>query len=92
MDLRHLPNQLRHEQEVASFGIGITIIEPGGTKFRYDGAPVAKLMPSYDQTTAHSFLRMHDPKNSPLQGVSSRGVTSAVSPYQHDHLSKQIIQ
>ena len=36
-------------QEVASFGIGITIIEPGGarTEFHNGGARVAKLMPIY---------------------------------------------
>ncbi len=52
-------------QEVASFGIGMTIVEPGGarTEFRYGSAQVAKLMPVYDETPAHSFLRMLDPKN-----------------------------
>jgi NAD(P)-dependent dehydrogenase (short-subunit alcohol dehydrogenase family) len=52
-------------QEVASFGIGMTIVEPGGarTEFRYGSARVAKLMPIYDQTAAHSFLGMLDPKN-----------------------------
>ena len=34
-------------QEVASFGIGVTIVEPGGarTEFRYGSAQVARLMP-----------------------------------------------
>jgi NAD(P)-dependent dehydrogenase (short-subunit alcohol dehydrogenase family) len=34
-------------QEVASFGIGMTIVEPGGarTEFRYGSAQVAKLTP-----------------------------------------------
>lgn len=52
-------------QEVASFGIGMTIVEPGGarTEFRHGGAQVAELMPIYDATPAHSFLRMLDPKN-----------------------------
>jgi NAD(P)-dependent dehydrogenase (short-subunit alcohol dehydrogenase family) len=52
-------------QEVASFGIGMTIIEPGGarTEFRYGSAQVAKLTPVYDETPAHSFVRMLDPKN-----------------------------
>jgi len=61
-------------QEVASFGIGITIIEPGGarTEFRYGGARVAKLMPIYDQTPAHSFLRMLDPKNGVAAGDPER--------------------
>jgi len=52
-------------QEVASFGIGMTIVEPGGarTEFRYGSAQVAELMPIYNETPAHSFLRMLDPKN-----------------------------
>jgi len=50
-------------QEVASFGIGVTIVEPGGarTEFRYGSAQVADLMPAYDDTPAHSFLAMLDP-------------------------------
>jgi NAD(P)-dependent dehydrogenase (short-subunit alcohol dehydrogenase family) len=52
-------------QEVAPFGIGMTIVEPGGarTEFRYGSAQVAQLLPVYDQTPAHSFLKMLDPKN-----------------------------
>jgi NAD(P)-dependent dehydrogenase (short-subunit alcohol dehydrogenase family) len=52
-------------QEVAPFGIGLTIVEPGGarTAFRYGGARVAKLTPTYDNNPAHAFLRMLDPKN-----------------------------
>ena len=52
-------------QEVAPFGIGVTIVEPGGarTEFRYGSAQVATLMPEYDATPAHAFLKMLDPKN-----------------------------
>ena len=52
-------------QEVAPFGIGMMIVEPGGarTAFRYGGARVAKLTPTYDNNPAHAFLRMLDPKN-----------------------------
>ena len=52
-------------QEVASFGIGVTIVEPGGarTEFRYGSAQVAASMPIYDDNPAHSFMRMLDPKN-----------------------------
>jgi NAD(P)-dependent dehydrogenase (short-subunit alcohol dehydrogenase family) len=55
-------------QEVASFGIGMTIVEPGGarTEFRYGSAQVAKLLPIYDGTPAHSVLRMLDPKSGGL--------------------------
>lgn len=50
-------------QEVAPFGIGVTIVEPGGarTEFRYGSAQVADLMPEYDVTPAHGFLKMLDP-------------------------------
>jgi NAD(P)-dependent dehydrogenase (short-subunit alcohol dehydrogenase family) len=55
-------------QEVAPFGIGMTLVEPGGarTEFRYGSAQVAKLLPIYDNTPAHSFLRMLDPKSGGL--------------------------
>jgi NAD(P)-dependent dehydrogenase (short-subunit alcohol dehydrogenase family) len=61
-------------QEVASFGIGLTIVEPGGarTEFRYGSAQVAKLTPIYDSTPAHSFLRMLDPENGQAPGDPAR--------------------
>ena len=61
-------------QEVACFGIGMTIVEPGGarTEFRYGSAQVAELMPIYDDTPAHSFLRMLDPKNGLAPGDPAR--------------------
>lgn len=48
-------------QEVGKFGIGVTIVEPGGarTEFRYGSAQVANLMPEYDHV--HGFLDMLDP-------------------------------
>jgi len=61
-------------QEVASFGIGMTIVEPGGarTQFRYASAQVAELMPIYDKTLAHSFVRMLDPKSGLAPGDPAR--------------------
>lgn len=52
-------------QEVGKFGIGVTIVEPGGarTEFRYGSARVADLRPEYDDTPAHAFLQMLDPAN-----------------------------
>jgi len=52
----------------------MTIVEPGGarTEFRYGSAQVAELMPVYDQTPAHSFLRMLDPKNRLAPGDPAR--------------------
>ena len=61
-------------QEIAAFGIGMTIVEPGGARieFRYGSAQVAELMPVCDQTPAHSFLRMLDPKNGLAPGDPAR--------------------
>jgi NAD(P)-dependent dehydrogenase (short-subunit alcohol dehydrogenase family) len=61
-------------QEVAPFSIGMTLVEPGGarTEFRYGSAQVAQLMPVYDQTPAHSFLSMLDPKNGLAPGDPAR--------------------
>jgi NAD(P)-dependent dehydrogenase (short-subunit alcohol dehydrogenase family) len=61
-------------QEVAPFGIGVTIVEPGGarTEFRYGSAQVADLMPVYDNTPAHSFLKMLDPANGLAPGDPAR--------------------
>jgi NAD(P)-dependent dehydrogenase (short-subunit alcohol dehydrogenase family) len=61
-------------QEVAPFGIGVTIVEPGGarTEFRYGSAQVAAPMPVYDATPAHGFLRMLDPGNGLAPGDPAR--------------------
>jgi NAD(P)-dependent dehydrogenase (short-subunit alcohol dehydrogenase family) len=61
-------------QEVAPFGIGVTIVEPGGarTEFRRGSAQVAALMPEYDATPAHAFLKMLDPKSAPAPGDPAR--------------------
>jgi len=61
-------------QEVATFGIGMTLVEPGGarTEFRYGSAQVAELLPIYDETPAHSFVRMLDPKNGLAPGDPAR--------------------
>jgi NAD(P)-dependent dehydrogenase (short-subunit alcohol dehydrogenase family) len=67
-------------QEVAPFGIGMTIVEPGGarTEFRYGSAQVAKLMPEYDATPAHAFLKMLDPKNGVAPGDPARMATRII--------------
>lgn len=67
-------------QEVASFGIGMTIIEPGGarTEFRYGSAQVATLMPEYDPTPAHAFLKMLDPANGLAPGDPARMATRII--------------
>ena len=61
-------------QEVASFGIGMTIVEPGGarTEFRYGSAQVADPLPAYDANPAHSFRKMLDPKNGLAPGDPAR--------------------
>ena len=52
-------------QEVAPFGISMTIVEPGGarTEFRYGSAKVATPLPDYEGSPAHSFKAMLNPAN-----------------------------
>ena len=61
-------------QEVAPFGIGVTIVEPGGarTEFRYGSARIADLMPEYHGNPAHAFQRMLDPANGLAPGDPAR--------------------
>ena len=61
-------------QEVAPFGIGMTLVEPGGarTDFRYGSAQVADLMDVYDGNPAHAFKAMLDPANGLAPGDPQR--------------------
>ncbi len=68
-------------QEVAPFGIGITIVEPGGarTEFRYGSVQVADPMPEYDDTPAHAFQRMLDPANALAPGDPARVAAAIIA-------------
>lgn len=59
-------------QEVAQFNIGVTMVEPGGTRteFRYGSAKVAHLMPEYDN--CHDFLNMLDKSKGLAPGDPAR--------------------
>lgn len=48
------------QQEVAGFGIGVTIVEPGGarTEFRYGSSQLGPRLPAYDGTPASMARRM----------------------------------
>jgi len=61
-------------QEVAPFGIDVTIVEPGGarTEFRHGSAQVADLMPEYDGNPAHAFQKMLDAAAPPAPGDATR--------------------
>jgi NAD(P)-dependent dehydrogenase (short-subunit alcohol dehydrogenase family) len=67
-------------QEVAPFGIGVTIVEPGGarTEFRYGSAQVATPLPAYEGNPAHAFVRMLDPKNGLAPGDPARMATRII--------------
>jgi NAD(P)-dependent dehydrogenase (short-subunit alcohol dehydrogenase family) len=67
-------------QEVAPFGIGVTIVEPGGarTDFRYGGAQVADLMPEYEGNPAHAFLTMLDPAKGLAAGDPAKMATRII--------------
>ncbi len=68
-------------QEVAPFGIGVTIVEPGGarTEFRYGSAQVADALPAYDGTPAHGFLTMLDPANGLAPGDPARMAAAIIA-------------
>jgi NAD(P)-dependent dehydrogenase (short-subunit alcohol dehydrogenase family) len=61
-------------QEVTPFGIGMTIVEPGGarTEFRYGSAQVADALPPYVDNPARSFEKMLDPANGLAPGDPAR--------------------
>jgi len=67
-------------QEVAPFGIGMTLVEPGGarTEFRYGSARVATLTSTYSGTPAHAFEKMLDPKNGLAAGDPKRMATRII--------------
>jgi NAD(P)-dependent dehydrogenase (short-subunit alcohol dehydrogenase family) len=68
-------------QEVTPFGIGMTIVEPGGarTEFRYGSAQVASPLPDYDDTPAHGFLAMLDPANGLAPGDPARMAAAIIA-------------
>jgi NAD(P)-dependent dehydrogenase (short-subunit alcohol dehydrogenase family) len=67
--------------EVAPFGIGVTIVEPGGarTEFRYDSAQVADPLPAYDGNPAHAFQAMLDPANGLAPGDPARMAAAIIA-------------
>jgi NAD(P)-dependent dehydrogenase (short-subunit alcohol dehydrogenase family) len=68
-------------QEVAPFGIGITIVEPGGarTEFRYGSAQIAESMPEYGGNPAHAFRAMLDPANGLAPGDPARMAAAIIA-------------
>ncbi|GAP04962.1 SDR family oxidoreductase [Fructobacillus tropaeoli] len=67
-------------KEVSSFNIDVTIVEPGGarTEFRYGSAHVANLMPEYDDSDTHAFLKMLNPDNGLAIGDPIKMVTRII--------------
>ena len=68
-------------QEVAPFGIGVTIVEPGGarTEFRYGSAQVSDQLPAYDGNPAHAFQAMLDPVNGLAPGDPARMAAAIIA-------------
>jgi hypothetical protein len=68
-------------QEAAPFGIGVTIVDPGGarTEFRYGSAQVADLLPAYDGSPAHGSLAILDPAGGLAPGDPARMATAIIA-------------
>jgi NAD(P)-dependent dehydrogenase (short-subunit alcohol dehydrogenase family) len=80
-------------QEVAPFGIGVTIVEPGGarTEFRYGSARVAGSLPAYDNTPAHAFAAMLDPANGLAPGDPARMAAAIIASVSQDPAPLRIV-
>lgn len=73
-------------QEVAQFGIGMTIVEPGGarTEFRYSSARVTpNLMPCYEEQ--HGFLNMLDPSKGLAPGDPAKMAARMIETADMEH-------
>jgi NAD(P)-dependent dehydrogenase (short-subunit alcohol dehydrogenase family) len=80
-------------QEVAPFGIGVTIVEPGGarTDFRYGSAQVATPNPAYDDNPAHAFQKMLDPANGLAPGDPARMAAAIIASVDHQPAPMRIV-
>jgi NAD(P)-dependent dehydrogenase (short-subunit alcohol dehydrogenase family) len=80
-------------QEVAPFGIGVTIVEPGGarTDFRYGSAQVATSLPAYDGNPAHAFQKMLDPANGLAPGDPARMAAAIIASVDHQPAPMRIV-
>jgi NAD(P)-dependent dehydrogenase (short-subunit alcohol dehydrogenase family) len=80
-------------QEVAPFGIGMTLVEPGGarTEFRYGSAQVADRMPEYDDTPARVSLRILDPASPPAPGDPARMAAAIIASVDQDPAPMRMI-
>jgi NAD(P)-dependent dehydrogenase (short-subunit alcohol dehydrogenase family) len=80
-------------QEVAPFGIGVTIVEPGGarTEFRYGSAQVADPLPAYDGTPARGPLRILDPAGPPAPGDPARMAAAIIASVDQDPAPLRIV-
>lgn len=79
--------------EVAGFGVGVTIVEPGGarTEFRYGSAQVADPIDAYANTPARSFEKMLDPANGLAPGDPARMATVIIDSVDIDPAPMRIV-
>jgi NAD(P)-dependent dehydrogenase (short-subunit alcohol dehydrogenase family) len=66
--------------DVAPFGIGVTIVEPGGarTEFRYGSLKLAEPMPEYDQTPA-AMVRGAKDRSHPSAGDPAKMAAAIIA-------------
>ena len=80
-------------QEFAPFGVGISIVEPGGarTEFRYGSAQVADALPDYAGTPARSFEKLLDPNAAQAPSDPARMATAIITTVDIQHAPLRIV-
>jgi len=79
-------------QEVAPFGIGVTIVEPGGarTDFRFGGLQLGTPLDAYDGTPAALVRGLQDPAYQPA-GDPERMAAQIIASVGHDPAPRRLV-
>ncbi|MBP2702935.1 SDR family oxidoreductase [Microbispora sp. RL4-1S] len=79
--------------EVAPFGIGVTIVEPGGarTNFRYGGSVLADRIEAYDVTPAAAIRRVLTERTTEGIGDPALMATAMIASVDHDPAPRRLV-
>lgn len=80
-------------QEVAPFGIGVTIVEPGGarTEFRYGSSRLGPRLPAYDGTPAAAIRTILETGTAVPPGDPARMATAIIASAEADPAPSRLV-